>query len=171
MNLSILDGLDSEGLREYIRSLLWQFRLVDAFWFLKTEEEHGLASAELLNERVWTKVGELGARDILKRFGPFTPGPEGVLAAYQLFPWSLMVDYRVERTNGELIVSVPQCPAQEGRRKHGLGPYVCKYMHLAEFQAFVKVIDPSVRVECLFAPPDEHPTDCDCKWRFYAEKA
>lgn len=51
MNLSILDGLGSEGLRGYIRSLLWQFQLMDAYWFLKIEEEQGLASAELLNER------------------------------------------------------------------------------------------------------------------------
>ncbi|HMM39194.1 MAG TPA: DUF6125 family protein [Desulfovibrio sp.] len=169
MNLEELEHLDAEGLRGYIRSLLWQFRLVDAFWFLKTEEEHGLASAELLNERVWTKVGELGARDILQRFGPFAPGVEGFLAAYKLFPWSLMVDYRVERAGGDLIVSVPRCPAQEGRRKHGLGPYVCKHMHQAEFEAFARVIAPNVRVECLFAPPDEHPADCHCSWRFYEE--
>lgn len=169
MNLSVLDGLDREGLYEYIRSVLWQYRLVDAFWFLKTEDEHGLASAELLNERVWTKVGELGARDILKRFGPFAPGPEGVLAAYMLFPWALMVDFEIERKGGEIFVRVPKCPAQEGRRKHGLGPYVCKYMHQAEWRAFAQVIDSNVKVECLYAPPDPHPEDCHCSWRFSAD--
>lgn len=82
------------------------------------------------------------------------PGEYGVLAIYKLFPWSLTVKYQVERTNGELLVTVSQCPAQEGR-------------HLVDFQAFARVIAPSVRVGCLFAPSDEHPTDCDCKWRFY----
>ncbi len=170
MDLSILDGMDREGLYEYVRSLLWQFRLTDAFWFLKAEEEFGLAAAERLNERVWARLGELGGRDIAKRFGPFEDSVQGFLAAYRYFPWTTMVDYRIETmADGSVEVRVPQCPAQAGRLKHGLGEYVCRHMHQAEFEGFARAVAPSVKVACVFAPPDEHPADCHCCWRFSCE--
>jgi hypothetical protein len=169
MGFEIIDKMNSDELKEYIRSLLWSFRLTDAFWFIKIEERFGITAAEELNAEVWAKVGQLGARDILKRFGPFEKGPKGVWQAYALFPWTIIADYEVEERGNELIVSMPHCPPQEGRLKHGKGEYVCKHMHGAEFQNFASVIDPDVKVECLFAPPDPHPADCFCKWRFYKE--
>jgi hypothetical protein len=166
MNEEALAGFDHDGIREYLRSVLWQYRLMDAFWFLNVEKRFGLAAAEELNASVWGKLGELGARDIVKRFGPFPPGVDGFLAAYKLFPWSLMVDYDIERQGDEAVVTVARCPAQMGRLKHGLGEYACRDMHHGEFAGFAKVIDPNLAVECLFAPPGPHPEDLHCRWRF-----
>lgn len=163
----LLESLDRDGLLEYVRSLLWQYRLVDAFWFINAEKEFGLAAAETLNERVWGKVAELSARDIVRRFGPFGAGLEAFRKAYSLFPWSMLVDYRLEERDDGLHLTVRQCPAQEGRKRHGQGEYSCKAMHLAEFEGFLKIAAPGVRVECLFAPPDPHPDDCHCAWRFF----
>lgn len=165
MNLDHLDRLDREGLMEYIRSVLWQYRVMDAFWFINIEKEYDLPAAELLNERVWGKVGELSARDIVKRFGPFPRGVEGFVQAYRYFPWYALVDYRYERLGDELYINVDKCPAQEGRAKHGLGEYSCREMHLAEFQSFATVVDPELKVECIFAPPDEHPANQHCRWK------
>lgn len=179
-DLNALEHFSREELLDYVSSLLWQYRLVDAFWFLKTEERYGLPEAEKLNEDVWGIVGKLGARDIKERFGHSQDidagGLDGFARALALFPWSRLVGYELTpKDDGSLELAIPECPAQAGRRKHGLGPYVCKHMHMAEFTAFATEIDPRIRVECRFAPPDPpeaKPAGCEhleCAWRFYLE--
>ena len=39
------DGMTKEELVGYVRFMLWQHRLVDAFWYLFTEKEHGSEAA------------------------------------------------------------------------------------------------------------------------------
>lgn len=166
MRRDTLESLSREELLEYIESLLWQYRLVDAFWFIRAEERFDLATAEDLNARVWGKVAQLSARDLKKRFGFDEGGLEGLAKALKFFPWALMVGYEPRFENGEMIIEIANCPAQEGRKKHGLGEYVCKEMHRGEFEHFAREIDPRIEVVCDFAPPDPHPEDLYCRWRF-----
>jgi len=163
---SDLDLMDQGELKNLAGALLWQLRLADAFWFINTEKRFGLSMAEEVNADVWEKTGRLAARDITTRFGIQNRGLDGFLRAFKYFSWSLMLDYELEQSPGEIILSVPSCPAQEGRKKHGLGEYSCKDMHYREFAAFAAEIDPGIRVHCLFAPPDDHPENMYCRWRF-----
>ncbi|MDY7002011.1 MAG: DUF6125 family protein [Thermodesulfobacteriota bacterium] len=166
MDFDFLKTLGPGGCEKYIDFLLWHYKVMDAFWFIRIEEEYGLAVAEDINERVWGKVGQLGARGIKQRFNITEKGLKGFTEALKLFPWAILVGYDIKDEGDALIIEVPHCPAQEGRLKHGLGEYSCKEMHYSEFSWFAREIDPDIKVECVFAPPDPHPPELFCRWRF-----
>lgn len=150
---------------EYINFLLRQYRLVDAFWFLSVEDKFGLDAAVELNEKVWEEMAGRSAREIKERFKIEEKGLEGFIKALKYFPWSIIVGYEIEERSDRIVLRVPYCPPQEARLKSGKGVFPCKEMHRKEFKFFAKEIDERIKVECVFAPPDER-RDVWCEWEF-----
>lgn len=170
MDMKIFENLEAPELKNYIEFLLHNYRVVDAFWFLYVAEQFGQPAAERINERVWHRVGSLAARDIVKKFPLDQNGLKGFVKALRLFPWAILIGYDIQESEQEVILTVPSCPVQVARLERGLGEFVCKDMHHGEFESFARVIDGRIEVQCLFAPPDPHPSEAFCKWRFYLKE-
>jgi hypothetical protein len=171
MDLGILENMAAPELREYLRFLLHHYRVMDSFWYLYIAELFNGATADRLNEKVWGKIPALAVKDLLRRFPLKERGLPGFVQALRYWPWHILVGYQIEEREEEVIITVPSCPTQEARLKRGFQEYHCKEMHRGEFASFAQAVDPGIQTECIFAPPDPHPPEMMCKWRFYLAKS
>jgi hypothetical protein len=58
------------------------------------------------------------------------------------------------------------CRVQSARKRKGLPDYDCKSMGLVEYRGFSETIDSRIETTCIAPPPDPHPANWFCPWRF-----
>jgi len=162
--------LGHEKLIKYAEFLLRHYRLVDAYWFLKVEDNFGLDIATRLNEEIWGKLGEVSAKDIMKYMGVEKGDLKNVLEALRYFPWTVIANWKiVEYSDKRAVILADRCSPQEARMKSGRKLFACKAMEKRFFENFAKVFNNSIQVKCHHAPLDPKPQDCWCKWEFILE--
>ena len=68
--------------------------------------------------------------------------------------------------DGSLILQMMKCRVQAARQRKGLPDYPSKSGGVVEYTSFARTIDPRIGRECIACPPDPHPAEWFCAWRF-----
>ncbi len=140
----------------------------DGVWFQAVEFENGMNDAKRCNDTCWAHFSPLEAWFIKKFLKlPERPGLQGLKVAlgYRLYA-RLNVQTVIEEDPQTLVFEMNQCRVQAARKKKGLADYPCKSAGLVEYTYFARAIDDRIVTECIGCPPDDHPDNWYCAWRF-----
>jgi hypothetical protein len=140
----------------------------DGVWFQTVENHLTLFDAKRANDTTWTKFSPLEAGRIKALVGlPDYGGLEALKTAlgYRLYA-RLNRQEIVEETENSFVFRMVDCRVQSARKRKGLDDYPCKSVGLVEYRTFAQGIDPRIETECIGCPPDPHPDDWYCAWRF-----
>jgi len=140
----------------------------DGIWFQTVEFEHGMNDAKRCNDSCWAQFSPFEAWSIKQMLGlSENPGLEGLKSAlkYRLYAYVNEQSF-VDETETSFIFQMNQCRVQNARKRKGLDDYPCKSGGLVEYTTFAETIDPRIKTECIACPPDPHPAEYFCAWRF-----
>lgn len=164
----------SELPRETLISLIEMYSglslTLDGLWFTAVEDEFGLEEAVKTDEMVWGRYGEIEARRIIKTLNISGSGLDALAKALNFMMWvharGMDCEIELEREDAAIVFTVTDCRPQKARIRSGRGEFPCKPVGIAYFSKFAKAIDPKIEVECVVCPPDPHPENVWCRWKF-----
>ena len=94
-------------------------------------------------------------------------GIEGLKAALKFRMYaSVNVQSIIEEGPNSIVFQMNDCRVQAARKRRGLDDYPCKSAGLVEYSRFAEGIDSRIQTECVGCPPDPHPDEWFCAWRF-----
>ncbi|MBN1272698.1 MAG: hypothetical protein JXB26_10565 [Candidatus Aminicenantes bacterium] len=140
----------------------------DGLWFQEVEKKYGMDTAIDLDRSAWKRFTVIEAKRIMKRFGIEPDG--GIPALIQALQFRLYAHINkqeiVEESDRHCIFRMNTCRVQDARKRKGLPDFPCKSVGIIEYGYFAQTIDPRIKTTCLICPPDPHPEDVICSWRF-----
>lgn len=167
-----MDAADLEALLETL-SLNWL--ACDGVWFQAAEAHSpvGMNDAKRINDTCWSRFSPLEAwriRELLD-LGPPASAQEALeqletALSHRLYA-RINVQEIVDIQEDSFVFRMKQCRVQSARKRKGLEDYPCKSGGMVEYTCFARAIDPRIRTECIACPPDPHPEDWCCAWRFH----
>ncbi len=161
-------NMSRESLNELLNSAAINWLANDGVWFQAVEFESGMNDAKRCNDSCWANFSPFEAWAIKKFIElPENPGLEGLKKALQFRLYATINEQSItEETSDGFTFQMNKCRVQSARKRKGLDDYPCKSAGLVEYPYFAKAIDKRVKTECLGCPPDEHPDEWFCAWRF-----
>jgi hypothetical protein len=140
----------------------------DGVWFQSVEFTNGMNDAKRCNDSCWAHFSPFEAWSI-KRFLNLgkQPGLEGLKQALNFRVYARINVQSFEDDGPDaFIFRMNECRVQVARKKKNLPDYPCKSAGLVEYAYFARAIDSRIQTECIGCPPDAHPDDWYCAWRF-----
>ena len=140
----------------------------DGVWFQAVEFTRGMNDAKRCNDSCWGQFSPFEAWSI-KRYlkKQEKAGLEGLKKALQFRLYAFINEQSfVDETVNSFVFQMNQCRVQNARKRKGLADYPCKSGGLVEYTTFAEAIDSRIKTECMACPPDPHPQEYFCAWRF-----
>jgi len=144
----------------------------DGIWFQAVEFSNGMNDAKRCNDSCWTRFSPFEAWSIKRFLGlPEKAGLEGLKEALQFRMYArINVQSIIEESPNSIVFQMNDCRVQSARKRQGLDDYPCKSAGLVEYTYFARAIDSRIKTECIGCPPDKHPDEWFCAWRFTIEE-
>jgi len=161
-------NMSKESLLELLDSVAVNWLANDGVWFQAVEFESGMNDAKRCNDSCWAHFSPFEAWSIKKYLDlPQNPGLEGLKRAlgFRLYE-RINTQSFIDETKESFIFQMNECRVQSARKRKGLDDYPCKSGGMVEYNYFARSIDPRIKTECIGCPPDPHPDEWYCAWRF-----
>ena len=169
---SLLLELDDDKLLLIMKTISKIWLANDGLWFLGLEHKKGMNDAKRCNDSCWGWFSPFEAWSIkrLLKMGD-NPGLKGLEKALQFRMYSFLNVQEIKWIDSNTFeFYMKECRVQLARKRKGLPDYPCKTGGLVEYTRFAESIDPNIKTECIGCPPDEHPDEWFCAWRFIIKK-
>lgn len=157
-----------EKLDEMLKATAVNWLATDGVWFQTVEFNEDMFEAKRCNDSCWAWFSPVEASRIKKilNLGD-NSGLEGLKKALEYRMYSFINKQSiVDETENSFVFQMNECRVQNARQRKGLDDYPCKSGGLVEFSRFASEIDSRIKTECIGCPPDEHPQEWFCSWKF-----
>ncbi|QTA79316.1 Uncharacterized protein dnl_15740 [Desulfonema limicola] len=141
----------------------------DGIWFQAVEKKHGMIDAKRCNDTCWTRFSPFEAYRIKKLLElPDNGGINALKKALAFRMYAFINEQIIEDIDENCIIfRMQNCRVQAARKRKGLPDYPCKSAGMVEYPYFARTIDNRIQTECIGCPPDEHPEEWFCAWKFF----
>jgi hypothetical protein len=140
----------------------------DGLWFQAVEASHGMTEAKCCNDSCWERFSPFEAFSIKRMLElPDEAGLDGLKRALDFRLYARINKQSIEDEGpASFLFRMDDCRVQSARKRKCLPDYPCKSAGLVEYRTFAETIDPRIRTDCVACPPDPHPEEWFCAWRF-----
>jgi len=161
-------SLEDEKMNALLEAISLNWLAGDGVWFQSVEFSHGMNDAKRCNDSCWAHFSPFEGSAVKRFLGlPENPGLDGLKAALKFRMYARINEQSiVEEEETSFVFQMNKCRVQAARQRKNLDDYPCKSAGLVEYPMFARAIDSRIKTECLGCPPDPHPQEWSCAWKF-----
>lgn len=167
-----LDKLKREQLEELLIDFAKRWLAHDGLWFQEVEKVYGLEEAIRLDAAAWEKFTVIEAKRIMATLNIEPGGGLPALKKALQFRLYSMINKQeiIEKDENTFVFRMLDCRVQSARKRKMMPDFPCRPVGQVEYSEFARTIDPRIKTECIYCPPDKHPNDSYCAWEFRIEE-
>ncbi len=168
---SFITNLEDDKVAKLKEAMAINWLANDGIWFQAVEFQEGMMMAKHCNDEAWRELSPFEAIRIKSILGLGEhPGLDGLKQALQLRMYAEINKQSIaNETENSFDFFMNECRVQVARKRKGLDDYPCKSAGIIEYSTFAATIDSRIKTTVIGCPPDKHPEDWYCGWRFFIE--